>query len=68
MKCTHLFRKGKRRLDRDSQTFPDVDIPYSTVTPLPGIPLWQALGNPALILLYLTTCSQKELFSGSSEH
>ena len=54
--------EGEKAPGPDSQTFPDVDIPYSTVTPLPGIPLWQALGNPALILLYLTTCSQKELF------
>ncbi len=39
-----------------------VDIPYSTVAPLPGIPLWKALDDPALILLYLTTYTQKELF------
>ena len=46
----------------DSFSLSDVDIPYGTVKALPGIPLWQALGDPALILLYLTSYTQKELF------
>ena len=54
--------EGEKGHGPDIFTRPDIDIPYSTVAPLPGIPLWQALGDPALILLYLTSYTQKELF------
>jgi len=40
-----------------------MDVPYSNLEPLPGIPLWQVLNHPAHILLYLTRYSQKELFT-----
>ena len=43
-------------------SFPFMEMPYSNVKQLPGIPLWQALNNPALLLIYLTRHTRKELF------
>lgn len=43
-------------------TFPPMEMPYSSVEKLPGIPLWQALNNPAHVLLYLSRYTRKELF------
>ena len=41
---------------------PSTFFPYRNVTPLPGIPLWQVIDNPAHMLLYLTRHTRKELF------
>ena len=53
---------GQKAHGSGTFTFFNADIPYSTVAPLPGIPLWQFLDDPALILLYLNHYTQKELF------
>jgi len=55
-------RAEKKAAISYERTFPPMEMPYSHVEQLPGIPLWQALNSPAHVLLYLSQYTRKELF------
>ena len=58
-----FFIPGKKSaIFHNQNPFIPMEMPYSHVEQLPGIPLWQALNNPAHLLLYLSRYTQKELF------
>ncbi len=58
-----FFMPGEKSTTSHNQdTFLPMEMPYSHVEQLPGIPLWQALNNPAHLLLYLSSYTRKELF------
>ncbi|SMC90393.1 hypothetical protein SAMN02746065_11485 [Desulfocicer vacuolatum DSM 3385] len=57
-----ISRATKKNDDFNARPRLDMEIPYSDVEQLPGIPLWQALNDPTRLLGYLTCYSRKELF------
>ncbi len=65
----HSYELLSPAMTEEKETMPDtvmvlppMVIPYRTVAPLPGIPLWQAINNPAHVLLYLVDYTRKMLF------